>query len=285
MDDKTVTSNSSKRCMMDEKLDEATLPLQLLRDHYKRILPEEIYYFFERKSFYVQMLWRNCPEKLLYPALIEWDKALEKGIDPFAIFQLAWHTGSQLEELKARCKASIKGRLHRTGVKTDGGPRTRIDPKLHEVYEEYVSQENKPPEKKKSLNQLLISKFGIKNLQSQKAELSRYRAKFYRVKKALDRGKFQEDIPDDDNSFFTAYLEYILRHYWIRDFIPEEDRLDRIEAYSPRRRTKFDHFIHENADANLKEIAYMKIIERMKKKRQRFPRAKRDGKVSNEIGE
>ena len=66
---------------------------QLLRKYYKQALSDDAYRFFDDKTFYLETLWRCCPEKLFVPAVEIWTKALVQGIDPLDIFLLGWHTG------------------------------------------------------------------------------------------------------------------------------------------------------------------------------------------------
>ena len=260
MCDNQEETTSSKFCLASDKLDEIEQRCQPLRDYYKKVLPEEVYKFFDDKTFYLQMLWRMCPEELLYPAIDEWEKALQKDIDPLEIFLLGWHTGRFLHEQERQAEASIRGRMHRSGTRTDN---YNVDPRFRKVYEEFNSDDNK-----KTLNWLLQREFGIKDINKPNPELSRCRSKYYRVKKQIQRNQYQEDINDEYHKFFTEYLDYLVRHICVAKYIPSQDLILR-NYIRFGNRTRFNSFIHENADAHLLAKSLVEYYHRRDKKRKR----------------
>ena len=265
MDDNSETVALSK-IELDEHLDEVSQTLQRLRDYYKRNMPEEMYKYFDDKTFYVQMLWRHCPEKLLYPAVEQWKKALEKDINPLDIFLLGWHTGSTLKDLEVKVEASIQGRMHRTGTRTKKRNEADADSKFRKVYDKYNS-----PNNKETLNKLLQLEFGadiIKEINKPNPKLNCFRARYYRAKKSFEREHFQEDTPDDDKAFFTAYLDYIIRHRAIWDYMRETDQIICLTIKRGCGRTNFERFIHENAELVLWTKSIAEWLERKKKGKQ-----------------
>ncbi len=255
------------------KLEEIYRIIHPIRAYYESKLPTETFQPFDFHLYCTIMLWRYCPEKLLYPALGKWVKALQNDIDPLEIFQLGWYTGVKFEELSSRVKASLNGRLHRMGIRTDD--KINIDPRLRKVYDEYNSSD-----KKKTLNQLLQREFGIKNINKPNAELNRCRAKYYRASRKLRFKQYSENIPDDFDRLKSAYLEYYLRNSFFQDFSPSGEALVGFRRHG-NGRTDYDAFIHETAYEQLSNEELLKYIQQKQKQKQ--IRRKRQKKIPSKL--
>ncbi len=258
-----TTMTSSKQTMLDDKVKEITSRCQPLLDYYKGV-QKAADNDLDSKLYFARMLWRMIPEKLLFPAMDKWMKALD-NIDPLDIFLLGWHTGRVVQDLENELRASIVGRLHRTGVRTANSD---VDPRFRKVYEEYLSRSND-----KTLNQLLKKEFGTVSTDKPNAELGRLRSRFYRAKRVLDREEYQENLPEDDNAFKWEYLDYLLRHTLITRY--DNDKLFIGRMIQSAGRTLFAKFIHENADAELGKKSFMKSWERYQKKKQKASKRQR----------
>lgn len=259
-----TTMTSSKQTMLDDKVEEITSRCQPLLDYYEGV-QEAADNDLNFKLYCTRMLWRMIPEKLLFPALDKWMNALDNTIDPLDIFLLGWHTGEKIQDLKTELRASIKGRLHRTGIRTANSD---VDPRFRKVYKEYQSNSNN-----KTLNQLLQREFGIGSINKPNAELGPLRARFYRAKGVLDREKYQENLPEDDNAFESAYLDYLLRHILINEYDNCTPVIWRM--FQSSWRTLFAKFIHENADSELSKESFLKSWERYQKKKQKASKRQR----------
>ncbi len=258
MCDNQEETTSSKFCTDDGKLDDIAQRCQPLKEHYKKTLPKEVYKYFEDKLYYLQMLWRKCPEKLMYPAIDEWEKAIQDKIDPLGVFLLGWHTGRYLKQLENQVETSIRGRMHRSGARTDS-EKSNVDPRLRKIYEEFESSKEKTANKKMTLNRLLQQEFKIKNINKPNAELGRYRSMYYRAAKILKREQYHEDLPKDYHEFFTAYLDFFVRFHCISDFEPTEDIIFR-RRRKEASRTIYENFIHEKA---VMDLMMKSIIKKM----------------------
>ena len=248
-----------------DNITESTKLDEILRiiEHFLAILesklPKEIYRDIERKFDFAKMLWRHCPEKLLYPALDKWVKALQNDIDPREIFMLGWHTGVMYQDLLSSAKASLKGRLHRKGIRTDD--KSKIDPRLCKVYKEYNS-----PENRKTLNQLLQREFAISKINKPNAELNRLRARYYRASRTLKLKQYQENIPGNREELLSTYLQYYLRHHFVYDYTPSGELCIACEKRGGR--THFDSFINEKAYAKMANTQLEEYIQRKQKQKQ-----------------
>jgi hypothetical protein len=285
MDDKQETTNSSSmQIMWDKYLNEINRRCETFMGIYKRVLQEKkgilleeqkaIFQDLDFKLYCAKMMWRAIPDKLLYPAIDKWVKALEKEIDPLDIFLLGWYTGDVIRRLDTKLMASIRGRLHRTGNRTE---KKEVDPRFRKVYDRYKLSNNQM-----TLNQLLQCEFHIKDISKPNAELTRFRSKFYRAKWILDREGYPEDISNDPMVLEDQYLDYLIRHSFIQFYNPDDGSVA-ITSINEKgnSRTIFDVFTHEKANKELSMNAFAKMMKNSLKKQRPLDK-KEQGRYPNE---
>ncbi len=269
MNDNQETMMPSKWTNMPEKVEDINRRCQPLIDHYKRITPEDTFSYLDFAFYCMRMMWRYIPEKLLYPAIEKWEKAINDGNDPLDIFLLGWETGKVIEDLDTRMMASIHGRLHRTGIRT---AKREVNSKFRKIYEEYQSAGNT-----KTLNKLLQDEFGIKSINKPNKELSRLRSQYYRAKSLLEQERYHEDISDHDVEFENQYLNFLIRQVAISDYKPNIGYT--LIDIKTVKKTLFDRFIHEAAHTASTIEGFKKLMERIQKEEARAcktPKRKKD---------
>lgn len=275
---------------LDGRLDEISKRCLPILGFYKDILGEnsdDMIWLIDKLDL-VQYFWRYIPDKLLYPALDKWEKALEAEIDPLQIFLLGWESCTCLNIIETKMDSSLRGRFHRWGITSTPLPDLK---QYEEVYTEYMNK--KASGKKDPLKLPLGQKIGYQD----EKELERIRAKFYRIKRAIDREKHKGkdiELPSEntqsadcsENKTFISnlrnrFFDYLVRHICIFDYTPQGIHICTMQK-STGARTLFEHFIHENADSEIWFEKGMKSLLKIREKEEKKKKGK-NKKISQNV--